>query len=48
MNKSKQQMKAEGRQILRAMENYTPLHTTRGEAQAQTQINHHTKTEATQ
>jgi len=43
-NKSKQEMKAEGRQILRAMENYQPLHNNRGEAEAQTQINHHTTT----
>lgn len=40
---SEEQMRAEGRQIIRAMDNYEPLHTSRKESEAQSTIDKHTK-----
>jgi len=37
--KSEADMRAEGRKISRAIDNYTPIHQTRGEAEAQTKLN---------
>jgi hypothetical protein len=37
--KPEEQKRAEGRQICRAIDNYTPLTTNRGEAEAQATLN---------
>jgi len=37
--KSEKRMRAEGRKISRAIDNYTPIHQSRAEAEAQTKLN---------